>query len=201
MVGDPLQVADDIQKDHTALRVTFSFGKSADMFFPHLPFQLINALFQHTHGCRRLLRTCFPRFYRDLQGLHRLCGNQLQIRLSFFGKAAGIFRQRLRQLCDIFCMIPGPFDVTDCIKQVLYLLLLSFCQRKIIHLYQKFRQDFFHTVDIFFPLQYFLCLLQIFLRDRSKCKLQVLAGCMSHYRYFTHYSCQRKERISKHSAV
>ena len=92
MVGDPLQIADDIQKDYAALRVTFSFGKSADMFFPHLPFQLIHALFQHTDCICRLNRTCFPRFYRNLQGLHCLGGNQFQIRFSLFGKTAGIFR-------------------------------------------------------------------------------------------------------------
>ena len=59
-------------------------------------------------------------------------------------------------------MIARPFDVTDRIKQVFHLLLLPLCQGKIIYLYQKLRQDFFHTVDIFFPLVYLLRLLRIF---------------------------------------
>ena len=76
----------------TALRVTFSFRKSADMFFAHFFLKLIHALLQHTDCICRLDRTCFPRFYRNLQGLHRLGGNQFQIRFSLFGKTAGIFR-------------------------------------------------------------------------------------------------------------
>ena len=104
-------------------------------------------------------------------------------------------------LCKIFSVIPDPLNITDAVKQVIYHLFLTFCQRKILYLNQILCQHLFHIIDCFFRFVYLLDSLCIACEKSIDCHSYILKGNLSHMNHFQSCCFHSKGRRFKNTLI